>query len=302
VPYERTLDMSAGIMWPEWFVGGRLDLIDNICGKHARRNPGKIAIRWESDAGEERCISYRQLDDEVLRVCAGLRGLGMKTGDRLAIYMPMIPEAAVMMLAAARLGVISVPMFSGYSADSVAQRVRDAGACVLACASGYQRRGRPVRMLGDALAAAEASESVRHVIVVDRLQMGLDVRRPGMRPYGVLDYRTLTDRSPDGSGQAAFPADQPLMLIYTSGTTGKPKGVVHTHAGLQRKRYIDVGNRHGLVDGSMDGLRYTIARRNDCAVRRNARLPGFRAVVAHGSAPWCDALGVVSHARAPADG
>lgn len=240
VPYERTLDMSAGIMWPEWFVGGRLDLIDNICGKHARRNPEKIAIRWESDAGEERCISYRQLDDEVLRVCAGLRGLGMKTGDRLAIYMPMIPEAAVMMLAAARLGVISVPMFSGYSADSVAQRVRDAGACVLACASGYQRRGRPVRMLGDALAAAEASESVRHVIVVDRLQMGLDVRRPGMRPYGVLDYRTLTDRSPDGSGQAAFPADQPLMLIYTSGTTGKPKGVVHTHAGLPVKAAQDI--------------------------------------------------------------
>jgi acetyl-CoA synthetase len=248
-PYEKTLDLSAGIMWPEWFVGGRLDLCDNLIGKHARRDPDKIAIRWEGDAGETRSIRYGELQREVARVAGGLLALGMHSGDRIALYMPMIPEAAVVMLAAARIGVISVPMFSGYSADSVAARVRDAGASVLVCANGYFRRGKPVRMLTDALGAADACDSVRHVVVVDRLGTGLAAATPGAGHYGVQDYGRITFAGHGEVAQGVHGASHPLMLIYTSGTTGKPKGVVHTHAGFPLKAAQDIAMAFDMEAG-----------------------------------------------------
>jgi acetyl-CoA synthetase len=239
-PYEKTLDLSAGPMWPEWFVGGQLDLTDNIVGKHARKNPQKIAIRWEGDGGEHRCITYSELEDEVARVASGLCGLGMNAGDRLAIYMPMIPEAAVVMIAAARVGVISVPMFSGYSSESVAQRACDAGATVIVCANGHFRRGKPVSMLDDAIAAADSSPSVRHLVVVDRLGSGLAFRGMRSSHYAVLDYASIAKTSMNEAVGSVYPSNQTLMLIYTSGTTGKPKGVVHTHAGFPVKAAQDI--------------------------------------------------------------
>ncbi|MBD5803448.1 Acetyl-coenzyme A synthetase [Azoarcus sp. Aa7] len=239
-PYRETLDLTDGVMWPKWFVGGRLDLVDNLVGKHARATPTKIAIRWEGDRGELRTISYAELAGEVERVAAGLRALGVEEGDRIALYLPMIPEAAVMMLAATRIGAIFIPFFSGYGADSVAQRVKDCDARVLVCANGYYRRGKRVAMLDDARAAARECPSLQHVVIVDRLGIGLSPAvDAGASRLIELDYRRLP-ASVSICPPTAFPADQTLMLIYTSGTTGKPKGVVHTHAGFPVKAAQDL--------------------------------------------------------------
>ncbi len=247
--YEKTLDLSSGVMWPRWFVGGELDLIDNVVGKHARSVPDKIAIRWEGDCGEERVVSYSELNDEVARVAAGLCSLGMGEGDRLGIYMPMIPEAAVVMLAAASIGVVSVPMFSGYSADSVAERLDDAGASILVCANGYFRRGKSVDMLTDALIAADRAKSVRHVVVVDRLGSGVVRRTRHSTRYGMLDYGSLVSTPSGTPEKRSFPPDQTLMLIYTSGTSGKSKGVVHTHSGFPLKSAHDIAMAFDMAEG-----------------------------------------------------
>ncbi|BAL22914.1 AMP-binding protein [Azoarcus sp. KH32C] len=240
MPYRQTLDVSDGVMWPKWFVDGRLDLVDNLVGKHARATPTKIAIRWEGDRGELRTISYAELAAEVERVAAGLCAMGVGAGDRIALYLPMIPEAAVTMLAATRIGAIFIPFFSGYGADSVAQRIADCEARVLVCANGYYRRGKRVPMLDDARAAARASPSLRQLVVVDRLGIGpADADDAGEASCVEFEYRRLPGYLSTCS-RVAFPADQTLMLIYTSGTTGKPKGVVHTHAGFPVKGAQDL--------------------------------------------------------------
>ncbi len=237
VPYRTTLDLADGIMWPHWFVGGELDLVDNLVGKHARDRPDAIALRWEGDGGETRTLTWRALAEEVARVAGGLAALGLGEGERIALYLPMLPEAVVLMLAAARLGAISVPLFSAYGAESVAQRLRDCEASLLVCADGYFRRGREVAMLAEARRAARECPSLRHLVVVERLgarRAGSDAGLPEM------GYRALRAAEWPGGGARAFPAGHPLMLIYTSGTTGKPKAVVHTHSGFPVKAGVDL--------------------------------------------------------------
>lgn len=241
VPYRQTFDLAGGIMWPDWFVGGRLDLVDNLLGKHARQNGEKVAIRWEGDAGEFRSLSYGDLADEVARVASGLQAIDMRAGDRLAIYLPMIPEAAVVMLAAASIGVVSVPLFSGLSSDAMANCLADAGAAVLICADSHDRRGQLIRMLPVALSAASQCPSIRHVIVVERTSSPVACQHDqAVFNFGLLDYETLKSLPSRDVGVRSFPPDQTLMLIYTSGTAGRPRAVIHTHAGFPVKAAQDL--------------------------------------------------------------
>jgi acetyl-CoA synthetase len=237
-PFSRVLDRSAGQPWPRWFVDGELDLFDNLVGRHARRQPEKIALRWESESGDLRTLSYAALAEEAARLAAGLVSLGIGAGDRVALYLPMLPEAVVAMLATTRLGAVVMPLFSGYGADSVAGRVRDSEASLLVCAAGFTRRGKPVDMLAEARAAAAQCPSLRHVLVVDRPDLGLV--RHGTGTVAEIDYRQLVDAATPDARPARFAADTDLMLIYTSGTTGKPKGVIHTHAGFPLKSAQDM--------------------------------------------------------------
>ncbi|MFC5770477.1 AMP-binding protein [Thauera sinica] len=234
-PYTRLLDPDAGPQWPRWFVDGEIDLHDNLVGRIAREDPHRIALIWEGDDGRTDERTYAALDDEVRRFAA----VGVGRGGRIAMYLPMVPETAVVLLAAARLGAIAMPLFSGYGADAVANRLRDGGATVLVCADGCLRRGRQVDMIGEARAAAALCPQLNELVVVPRLR-GAASDAPVARRWRESDYRRLLDAAARQPGPAVFPADTPLMLIYTSGTTGRPKGVVHTHCGFPLKAAQDM--------------------------------------------------------------
>ena len=237
-PWTEILDLADGPMWPRWFVGARIDLYDNLVGRVAREDPNRPALRWEADDGNTRTHTYAELDQEARRLAAGLAGLGIQAGDRVALYLPMCPEAVVAMLATTRLGAIVVPLFSGYGPDSVASRLQDAGASLLICADSFQRRGKSVPMLDDARAAVARCPDVRNLLVVARGEP-VAPASPEASHWHTVDYHQLINHVPVTQGPAVHPADAPLMLIYTSGTTGKPKGVLHTHTGFPFKAAQD---------------------------------------------------------------
>ncbi|MEW5882112.1 MAG: AMP-binding protein [Pseudomonadota bacterium] len=238
-PYLRVCDLERGPAWPRWFVGGEIDLHDNLVGRTAREDPQRPALLWEGDDGSVREHDYAALDDEVRRLAAGLAGLGVRSSDRVAMYLPMVPEAAVVLLACARLGAIGLPLFSGYGAEAVASRLQDSGAKLLVCADGYLRRGRQVDMLGEARRAAARAPALEALVVVSQLD-GSQLPEQGTAHWRETAYRDLVERCAPQQGAAPHKADAPLMILYTSGTTGRPKGVVHTHAGFPLKAAQDM--------------------------------------------------------------
>ena len=242
-PYTQVLDLSKGIQWPRWFVGGRLNLVHNCVDKHrAGPRADSPAIRWEGEDGAQRSLTYRQLDTEVCRVAAMLRRLGVRRGDRIAVFLPMIPEVAIATLACSKLGAIYTPIFSGYGAEAVAARVQDCEARLLVTADGFFRRGGLVKMKHVADEAVARCPTVEHLLVVQRA--GCPVSWEGGRDTWWHELASAVGPSASlGAGVELTEdteADAPFMIIYTSGTTGRPKGTVHVHSGFPIKAAHDL--------------------------------------------------------------
>lgn len=235
-PYTRVLDLSKGIQWPQWFVGGRLNLVHNCVDKH-RNGPraDHLAIRWEGEDGTQRSLTYRQLHTEVCRAAAMLRRLGVRRGDRVAVFLPMIPEVAIVTLACSKIGAIYTPIFSGYGAEAVATRVQDCEARLLVTADGFSRRGGLVKMKQVADEGAARCPTVQHLLVVRRA--GCPISWTAGRDVW---WHELVPGEPDEGPTEVMEADEPFMIIYTSGTTGRPKGTVHVHSGFPIKAAHDL--------------------------------------------------------------
>ncbi|MEO8084933.1 MAG: AMP-binding protein, partial [Ardenticatenales bacterium] len=235
-PYTSVVDLSRGIQWPEWCVGGRMNIVHNCLDKHAGTEvDARPAVIFEAEEGATRTLSYAELRADVNRAANALTALGLGKGDAVGIFMPMVPEIVVALLAVAKVGGISLPLFSGYGAEAIVSRLADADAKAIFTTDGAFRRGKPVAMKPVADEAAAAIPSLRHMIVLQRT--GQDVPMTAGRDHWWHDV--VAAQSADAP-TADTAAEDPLMLIYTSGTTGRPKGALHTHCGFPVKAAQDM--------------------------------------------------------------
>jgi acetyl-CoA synthetase len=211
----------------KWFVGGTLNASANCVDRHVAAGRGdKVAFHWEGEPGDTRTITYAELCTEVQKFANVLKSLGVTRGDRVNIYMPMIPELPVAMLACARLGAAHSVVFGGFSADALRDRINDAEARVLITADGGWRRGQAVPLKANADAALEGAPTIEHVVVVRRTEAEVGWVEGRDRWYADL----MADASPECPAEP-MDAEQLLYLLYTSGTTAKPKGLMHTTGG-----------------------------------------------------------------------
>jgi acetyl-CoA synthetase len=227
-PWDRILDWNAP--WAKWFVGAQVNASYNCVDRHVatwRRN--KAAIVWEGEPGDERVLTYRDLYREVNKAAAALRRLDVKKGDRVAIYMGMIPELPIAMLACARIGATHTVIFGGFSADSIADRVNDCQAVLAITADGGWRRGSKVPLKDTMDRALESCPTVKNVLVVNRTDEAASVPMRGGRD--VWWHDALRESGAEVVPPEPLDSEHPLYILYTSGTTGKPKGMLHTTGG-----------------------------------------------------------------------
>ncbi len=239
-PYSRVVDLSNGKPWAHWCVGGEMNIIQNLLDKYADTTTDqRVAIKSEIEDGTGRELTYKELRDQVDRMANSLRTLGLGKGDAIGVFMPMVPEIVVAMLAIIKIGGIFLPLFSGFGPAAIVSRLNDADAKALFTAAGTYRRGKfcPMKPIADE--AAAQIPSLQHLIVLNQAGEWF-----------------FEDLSPDAGSPTSLPgpfddaptertsAEDPMMIIYTSGTTGKPKGAVHTHCGFPVKSAQDMW--HGL--------------------------------------------------------
>ncbi|MCP2276211.1 AMP-binding protein [Nocardia amikacinitolerans] len=246
VPFDRVVDDSAGKPFPRWFTGGGVNIARLAAHRHADGAAAdRLAVVYEGDEGERRTLTFAELDTQVRRFAANLVQLGVRRGDRVVLFMPVVPEAAVAFLAIAMIGAVSVPTFSGYAPDALATRLQDSEAVLLVTADGTTRRGKRVELKATADVALESAPTVAKVVVVRHL--GTEV---AMREGRDVYYDEL-DADPSPVPTADTESNDPLTIVYTSGTTGRPKGIVHSHGGFAVKTAVDFGYGFDVHEGDV---------------------------------------------------
>ena len=213
----------------EWFVGGKLNVSYNCLDRHLntwRKN--KAALIWEGDIGDSKTLTYQELYHQVCKFANVLKKHGVKKGDRVSIYLPMVLELPIAMLACARIGAIHNVVFGGFSADALRDRMLDCDSTFLICSDGYYRGGRVIRSKDNADVALESCPKIKDVIVVRRADIGVNIEKG--RDYWWHDEINAEDIKPTCEPEV-MDSEDPLFILYTSGSTGKPKGVLHTQAG-----------------------------------------------------------------------
>ena len=224
-PFHTTLEWN--LPFAKWFVGGTLNVSYNCLDRHVEAGRGdKVAYFWEGEPGDTRTITYAELLDEVCRFANALKSLGVNRGDRVAIYMPMIPEILVAMLACTRIGAVHSVIFGGFSPDSIIDRVNDGEAVAVITADGGYRRGAPLPLKPNVDEALGSCPTVRNVVVVDRCGLNPAMVEGRDHSYSELIAGASADCPPEH-----MDAEDLLFLLYTSGTTAKPKGIMHTTGG-----------------------------------------------------------------------
>lgn len=223
--WDRVLEWNPP--YSQWFIGGKLNACFNCLDKHMENETRKkIAFFWEGENGDERVFTYEDLYREVNKFSNVLKSLGVKKGDKVAIYLPMVPEAIVSMLSCARIGAVHTVVFGGFSAEALKDRISDAEAKIVITADGGWRRGKITPLKEAADIAVKECPTVEHMIVVQRTDLPVEMKNG--RDYW---YSQLMEKAPSFCSAEHMDAEDQLFILYTSGTTGKPKGIVHSTAG-----------------------------------------------------------------------
>ena len=224
--WDKVLDWSNA-PYAQWFVGGKINVSTNCLDRHADGDrKDKPAILWEGEPGDTRTLTYSELRDETAKFANVLKQLGIVAGDRVTIYMPMVPEAAIAMLACARIGAVHSVIFGGFSAEAVSDRNNDAESKLIITADGGHRRGKIVPLKENVDEALAKSPTVQHCIVLKRCDNDIT-----MKNERDLWWHELMENVSSECPAEPLGSEHPLFILYTSGSTGKPKGVLHTTAG-----------------------------------------------------------------------
>jgi acetyl-CoA synthetase len=224
-PWDKVL--SWNLPWARWFEGGELNLSANCLDRHLATRGDKVALDWEGEPGDSRKLTYRQLHAEVCKAANVLKGLGVVSGDVVAIYLPMIPEAAIAMLACTRIGATHTVVFGGFSAEALRDRINDCGAVLCITADGGWRRGKSVPLKANVDRALDQTPTVKSCLVVRRTNDAVEMKAGRDIWWDEQIKGVSAECAP-----ASLPSEHPLFILYTSGTTGKPKGIVHSTGGF----------------------------------------------------------------------
>ena len=245
-PYSRVVDLTGGRPWPRWCVGGEMNIVHNMLDKYAGTEvDNRVAIKSETEDCAIRALTYKTLRVQTNEMAEALRSLGLGKGDAIGVFMPMVPEIVIAMLAIIKIGGIFLPLFSGFGAAAIVSRLNDAEAKALFTADGTYRRGKFCAMKAIADEAASQVSTLKHLIVLDQKgEWMYEAVGSAILSGHSLDSLRTANTTANVEQTARTSAEDPMMIIYTSGTTGRPKGAVHSHCGFPIKSAQDMW--HGL--------------------------------------------------------